>query len=230
MPNPRTKEYIRNYFEQNIKNDATNFAIKTAARILDWTITLAVGYEVSKITSDEKKDRWTYIEFFGVLTLCVWIWIMKCCCLNKFCINCCINCVNKRRNRNEDMEMRSGGGDDNAEQTPKIGIWANILQKLHIVLNRLAIGAIGYELRKQIFKFKPLGTWDYVEISIIALFCLWILTIKYCILECHFLKCCCSCCFKEKNNDQERVEVEVTQNPSASVGKVDTATETTSNV
>lgn len=221
MPNQQTQQYIRNYIEQTIKNDATNFAIKTVARALDWTITMAVGYEVGKITSDEAKDKWTYIEFAGVIALCACIWIIKCCCLNKFCINCCLNCFNKRQ-QNEDIEIGNEQNAVNAENTPKIGIWANILQKMHMILNRLAVGAIGYEVRKQLFKFKPLGTWDYVEISIIGLFCLWILTIKYCILKCHFLKCCCPCCFKKTSRRAQRIEVQVVQNESV--------TDNTSNV
>lgn len=206
MPNIQTEAYIRSYIEENIRNDVMNFAIKIATFVLEWTITLAVGYEVQKITSDEKKDIWTFAEFFGVLALCVCIWIIKCCCLNKFCINCCINCFSKKRNQ-EDIEM----GDDDAEGEEKMSIFATVLGKIHMILNRLAIGAIGFELRKQLFNFKPLTNWDYIEISLIGLFCLWILTIKYCILKCYCLKCCCPCCF---NNEEEieRIEVKTVQN------------------
>lgn len=204
---PHAQQYIRNHIEQTIKNGATNFAIKTAVRVFDGIITLAVGYEVGKITSDDVKDVWTYVEFVVVLSLCACMWIVKCCCLNKFCINCFINCIGKKRNRREDIRMEN---ENNARNTPEIGIWEKILQTLHMILNRLAIGAIGYELKKQLtkqFQHKQFGTWDYIEITAITIFCLIIFTIKYCILKCYFLKCCCSCCFKKNRTETECIEI-----------------------
>lgn len=194
MPNTQTTAYIRNYIEQAVRNGVLNLIVRILTFILEWTVTLAVGYEVQKITSDIEKDIWTYVEFFSVLTLCVWIWIIKCCCVNKFCINCCINCINKNQNQNVEAE--------NNEDGENVGIWQSILGKMHMILNRLAIGAIGFEVRKQLFKMKPLTTWDYVEISLIALFCVWILSIKYCILKCYCLKCFCPCCFKPTNSNE----------------------------
>lgn len=187
----QTQLYIRAYVEAKVKDGVWKFALRTVARVLDWLITLAVGYEVSKITSNDKpRDIWTFVEFFAVVALCILVWLMKCCCLNKFCITCCINCVVKREGQDEEI----GQNVNENEGGEKMGPIESVLEKIHMVLNRLAIGAIGFELRKQLFKFKPLTTWDYVEISIIALFCLWILTIKYCILKCHCLKICCCCC------------------------------------
>lgn len=212
MASLQTETYLRNYIRTNVENGVWKFSLKIATNVLDWLITLAVGYEVEKITSDERKNVWTFVEFFGIVMLCIWIWIIKCCCLNRFCITCCINCV--RGKQQEDME-----NGQESEATEKVGIVKNILSKMHMVLNRLAIGAIGFEVRKQLFKFKPLTTWDYVEISIVILFCIWILSIKYCILKCHCLICCCwcikGCCFRK----EEEVELKViqTQAPTESV-------------
>lgn len=189
MPTHQTQEYIRNYIRENVKNGIMNLIIRIVTNVLDWILTVTVGYEVNKITSEEKRDIWLYAEFFGVLTLCVWVWIMKCCCLNKFCINCCIKCATRRRRAEQNIEA---SGDEN-ETGEKKGMFETVLEKLHMMLNRLAIGAIGFEIRKQISKFKPLTTWDYIEISLIILFCIWILTIKYCCLKCHCLKCCGWC-------------------------------------
>lgn len=195
----QTAAYIRDYIHQQIRDGILNLVVKIATFVLEWTITLAVGYEVQKITSDEKKDVWTYVEFCGILAVCVLIWLIKCCCVNKFCINCCINCFNKNRNQ-PDIEA---GRDENGE---RMGLAASILEKIHMILNRLVIGAVGFEIRKQVFKFKPLTTWDYVEISLIASFCVWIISIKYCILKCYCLRCCCPCCFKNQN-EIETIEI-----------------------
>lgn len=217
MPNLQTQAYIRNYVQESVKNGIMNFVIRTVARALELIVTLAVGYEVSKITSDEKKDVWSYVEFFAVLTLCMCIWVVKCCCVNKFCVNCCIKCFNRYRNRDENIELENANDDEN-EPAEKLGPLETVLQKLHMILNRLAIGAIGFEIRKQLFKFKPLTTWDYVEISAIALFCIWILTVKYCVLKCHCLKLCCcfrcvkGCCLKKHESVETQSDESVAQN------------------
>lgn len=196
MPSVQTQAYLRNYIQTNVENGVWKFSLRIATNCLDWIITLATGYEVSKVTSDEKKDIWTFVEFFIVSTLCVFVWIVKCCCLNRFCITCCIKCCMKcaQRNQPEEIPMRNRDTDEaEAEASEDVGTMKSILNKLHMILNRLAIGAIGFELRKQLFNFKPLTTWDYIEISAIVLFCIWILSIKYCILKCHCLKCCYCC-------------------------------------
>lgn len=211
MPHHQTQSYLRDYVQNAVKKDGMKLGIMIAGRVIDWLLTLAVGFETSKITSDESKDIWAYVEFFVVLTLCVCVWMMKCCCLNQFCINCglncCMKCFGKQRNDADDAN-------DEADPAEQLTLMQSILQKLHMVLNRLAIGAIGFEVRKQVFKMKPLTTWDYVEISLILLFTLWILTIKYCILKCHCLKICrwCtkSCCMKKTESNR----TPVTQNRS----------------
>lgn len=207
----KTQLYIRAYVEDKVRDGVWKFALRTVAKVLDWLITLAVGYEVNKITSDdEPRDIWTFVEFFVVVALCVLIWVMKCCCLNKFCITCCINCMVKRGGQDEEI----GQNENEIEGGKKLSPFESVLAKVHMILNRLVVGAVGFELRKQLFKMKALTLWDYVEISIIALFCLWVLMIKYCILKCHCLTFCCCCCrlngrLAEKGED---IAMQCTQN------------------
>lgn len=210
----KTQLYIRAYVEDKVRDGVWKFALRTLARVLDWMITLAVGYEVNRITSnDEPRDIWTFVEFFVVVALCVLVWVMKCCCLNKFCITCCINCVVKRNGQDEEI----GQHVNEIEEGKKMSAIESVLEKVHMILNRLVIGAVGFELRKQLFKMKALTTWDYVEISIIALFCLWVLTIKYCILKCHCLKFCCCCCRLTKCSTEkvENIQMRCMQNEAA---------------
>lgn len=187
-------DFVYTYIILGAKNFLINNAIRNLALAFEWVVTLGVGYEINKMFDGNfwHKDVWAFVEFFVVIFACVCIWIVKCCCINKFCINFwCLRHCNKKSNEAEEIEMR------NDQSTLPVGENANkgplnaVLDKLHMVLNRLAIGAVGYELRKQLFKMKPLTTWDYVEISVVILFCLWILSIKYCILKCYCLRCCC---------------------------------------
>lgn len=195
MPNLQTQAYLRNYIQTNIENGIWKFALRITTNVLDWIITFGVGYEVDKITSDDKKDIWVFVEFFGVLTLCTWIWIIKFCCLNRFCISCWFRCCSKCVHRSQQEDISMGNPEDNGAEadndTERVGRVEMILDKLHMILNRLGIISVGYELRKQLFKLKPLTFWDYFEISVITLFCIWILTIKYCVLNCGCIKFCC---------------------------------------
>lgn len=208
MPNQQTTAYIRSYIENSIQDAVRDGVLDLVVRILtfvlEWTVTFALGYEVQKITSAENRDIWTFVEFFSVFTVCVCIWIIKCCCVNEFCINCCLKCMKKNR------PAPTVEPEPEPEQGERVGIMKSILGKMHMVLNRLAIGAIGFEVKKQLSKLQPLTTWDYVEISLIALFCIWILSIKYCILKCYLLKYCCPCCFK-KQVEAERIEIAALQ-------------------
>lgn len=198
----QTQNYLRIYIQTNIKNGVWKFALRIATMVLDFLITMAVGYEIEKITSDETKDNWTFVEFFTVLILCLLIWIIKCCCLNRFCITCCYKCVHGKRQEGDEME------DGPEEETnEKVGMLESVLNKVHMILNRLAIGVLGYELRKQLFNSEPLSTWDFVEISMIILFCIWIMTIKYCIL-----KCSCPRCSKGNCSQKDEDKSEIIQN------------------
>lgn len=196
---------LENVIQEYLKNSAIQMALNIAPMIIEYLLVLALGYEVNKIFSDEPKDVWTFVEFFGVLSLCALIWMMKCCCLNKFCITCCINCVKEKSDEENTAEP---------EPEEKVGLFKKIIRKLHLILNRLAVGAVGYEIRKRIFAKKPMGTWDIVEVVAIVLFCIWIFTIKYCILNGHLFKACC--CFKcrcsqKKTEDDAQNDPNTTQ-------------------
>lgn len=191
---------LENVAQEYVKNQTISLALKIAGMVIEYVLVLILGYEVHKITSsDQPKDVWLFVEFFSVLSLCALIWVMKCCCLNKFCINCCINRIKGKQSED--------GNPTDAEPQEKVSTWKCIVRKLHMILNRLAVGAIGYEVRKRIFAKKPMNNWDYAEVAAVALFCIWIFTIKYCILKCYAFKCCANClkgccCFGKKNNTQ----------------------------
>lgn len=196
MPNIQTQAYLRNYIQSNIENGAWKFGLRIATHVFDWTLTFASGYELEKFKSTEKKDIWTYAELFGIFTLISWIWIIKFCCLNRFCITCCVKCCVRcsQRGRQEEMQMRNRDEDDD-ESTESVGIVKRVLNILHMILNRLGIGAVGFEAKRHVFTFKPFKpTWKtWLEMSLVGIFCIWILSIKYCILKCYCLKCCCPC-------------------------------------
>lgn len=219
MCNQQTTAYFRKYIDRTISNGILNTVVECLIFIFEWTVTFGVGYEVEKITSGEEKTTWTYVEFFVVLQLCAWIWIIKFCCIRKSCIKRCVKCYNKNSKQKENEKPE--------EKPPKkkVGIFKRILNTLHMTLNRLAIGAIGYELRKQLFtrKLKPFGFWDYVEVISIVLFTIWILSIKYCLLKCYCLKCCCPGCFNKKGDkaDKETINVRIELGESTSGDKHD---------
>lgn len=66
-----------NYIRSNFENEFWEFAFRIATTVFEFFLIIVIGYEVEKIISDEKKEIWSFVEFFSVSTLCIWIWIKK---------------------------------------------------------------------------------------------------------------------------------------------------------
>lgn len=73
----QTQNYLQNYIRSNIEDGIWGFALRIATTALEFLLIIVIGYEVEKIISDEKKEIWAFVEFFGVSTFCLWIWIKK---------------------------------------------------------------------------------------------------------------------------------------------------------
>lgn len=202
MVNQPNAHRLENVVQEYMKNSAIKFALSIVSMAIEYVLILILGYEVNKIFSDEPKDVSTFVEFFVVLSFCMLIWIMKCCCLNKFCINCCINQIKGKQT--EDTTTA-----DELEPKEKVSLMKKIVRTLHMILNRIAVGAVGYEIRKRLFAKEPMNNWDYAEVIAVGLFCVWIFTIKYCILKCYVLKCCCPCL--KCGHSQNTVDIEATK-------------------
>lgn len=185
MVSQETRTFLRKYINDCIRNETVRYGVTIATTVIELALSLAIGYELQNITSDEPNTAWTYVEFAIVLVLCLFVWIISCCCINEFCISCAIDCYNCLQDREEDSQS------DEAKE--KKGILESILKKIQMVLTRLLIIAIGYEMRKEIFRTKPWRVWDTIEIVIIIIFCLWLIALKYCFLECYHLKCLWRC-------------------------------------
>lgn len=195
---PQTTAYVEEYIGESI----TEWVVNGIAFLIEWILVLAVGYEIRKITSEDvqiTKNVWPFVELFIVLSLCAFVYIIKCCCL-KLCVKYWFQKVK------EDIELERREESGAMENTKNGGIWKRILNSAHMALNRVVIGAVGYEIKKQIFSTKILqwDTWDYVEITLVVLFCMWVLLFKYCVLKCVFLRYCCRKCFRKKEDNSDR--------------------------
>lgn len=187
MVREETRAYLREYINDCIRNETVRYAVQIVTTVIDLALSLAIGYELQKLTSDESNTVWTYIEFVIVLILCWFVWIISCCCINEFCINCAIDCYECLQRKDQEEDSQS----DEAEE--KRGILESISEKMQMVLTRLLIIAIGYVIRKEIFRTEPWGVWDTIEIVIIVIFCLWLIALKCCFPKCCHLKCLWRC-------------------------------------
>lgn len=179
---------LQNVVQEYLKNEAISLIVKIIGMAIEWILILILGYEVNKLTSNESTDFSILAEFFGVLALCVLIWILKCCCLKRLC--------------NKIIEQAQNA-DESEPTKPNTGCTKSIVQKLHLILNRVAVAAVGYEIRKRLFAKEPMNNWDYAEVIAVILFCVWIFTIKYCISKCKCLGFC-SCCAENHLKPNER--------------------------
>lgn len=73
----RTQNYLQNYIRSSVEDGVWDFAFRIATTALEFLLIIVIGYEVEKIISAEKKEMWAFVEFVGVTTLCLWIWIKK---------------------------------------------------------------------------------------------------------------------------------------------------------
>lgn len=187
---------IENVIQEYMKNGVINLIVRIIGMSIEWVIVLILGFQWHKLTSDDPKDVWTLVNFFVVLSLCVLIWILKCCCLKRIC--------------KQIMEDAQGADADENVPQEKVGLVKSLVRKLHLILNRVAVAAVGYEIRKRLFAKKPMNNWDYAEVIAVILFCIWIFTIKYCILKC---KCFVSCGCSKRHRKPKKEDVEASNLP-----------------
>lgn len=206
MVNQTNQHRLENVMHDYVKNGLKSLIIRFMGMAIEWILVLILGFETNKITSsDEPRDIWTFVEFFIVASLCVLVWVMKCCCLA-----CCMNCFFNQ------IESGLRQGDNGNLPADNIGLVQKIIQRLHLILNRFAVGAVGYEIRKRLFATKPMNGWDYAEITIITIFCVGIFTIKYCVLNCYCLNFICCCCKGCRQRVQQSVVPSGEPKPSTS--------------
>lgn len=189
---------IENVVQEYMSNGVINLIVRIVGISIEWILVLILGFEWNKLISHHPRDIWTLVEFFTVLSLCVLIWLLKCCCLKRIC--------------RKFIENSQGADVDENVPKEEVGLIKAIVQKLHLILNRVAVAVVGYEIRKRLFAKTPMDNWDYAEVIAVILFCVWIFTIKYCILKCKCIELCRSCS-KCHGNPKDK-DVEASNTPS----------------